>query len=330
MTRESPQRPVARHRLVRERRVKTLDPLEAWEQLAKGAYPKNTLRAWKADAVIFRAFCEREGLPFFPAEPETVAGFVVQCQKAGKKPATIRRYLATVARVHTAAGLSSPCASAPVRHALKTLARTAPTRQRQAKAFTWDDIQSFLGRADGSLRDQRECALLCVAYDTMARRGELVAINLEDLRYARDGSGTVLMRRAATGQAHQGIPAYLAPGTVRRLRAWIRAAEIREGAVFRRIMMNGTVTERLSPDVVSVILKRIGRRLGWRPADVALVSGQSIRVGATQDLLALDIDLASVMQSGRWKSARMPMRYGENVMSPQGAMARAAKSQGRN
>ena len=60
------------------------------------------------------------------------------------------------------------------------------------------------------------------------------------------------------------------------------------------------------------------------------MSGHSIRVGATQDLLALNIDLASVMQAGRWKTNRMPMRYGENVLAARGGMARAASEQGRN
>jgi hypothetical protein len=45
---------------------------------------------------------------------------------------------------------------------------------------------------------------------------------------------------------------------------------------------------------------------------------------ATQDLLALNIDLASVMLAGRWKSNRMPMRYGERVLAAKGGMARAA------
>jgi hypothetical protein len=48
-----------------------------------------------------------------------------------------------------------------------------------------------------------------------------------------------------------------------------------------------------------------------------------------QYLLALNIDMASVMQAGRWKDTRMPMRYGEKVLVSRGAMARAAKSQGR-
>ncbi len=67
-----------------------------------------------------------------------------------------------------------------------------------------------------------------------------------------------------------------------------------------------------------------GRRYTWR------VSGHSVRVGATQDLLALNIDLASVMQAGRWKSTRMPMRYGEEALAARGGMARAAEAQGRD
>lgn len=63
---------------------------------------------------------------------------------------------------------------------------------------------------------------------------------------------------------------------------------------------------------------------------VGQISGHSIRVGATQDLLALNIDLASVMQSGRWKSTRMPMRYGEEVLAARGGMAIAAAAQGRD
>ena len=64
--------------------------------------------------------------------------------------------------------------------------------------------------------------------------------------------------------------------------------------------------------------------------EVEGVSGHSIRVGATQDLLALNIDLGSVMQAGRWKTTTMPMRYGEHQLAGRGAMARAADSQGRD
>jgi hypothetical protein len=75
--------------------------------------------------------------------------------------------------------------------------------------------------------------------------------------------------------------------------------------------------------------KAVARYLKLPPEDIQSVSGHSVRVGATQDLLALNVDLASVMREGRWKTVRMPMRYGEHVMAARGGMARAAQAQGR-
>jgi hypothetical protein len=77
-------------------------------------------------------------------------------------------------------------------------------------------------------------------------------------------------------------------------------------------------------------IKRVARWIGMPGKQVHQVSGHSVRVGAAQDLLALNIDLASVMQAGRWKSSRMPVRYGENVLAARGAIARAEQLQGRN
>ena len=87
---------------------------------------------------------------------------------------------------------------------------------------------------------------------------------------------------------------------------------------------------RLSPAAVGNIFKSVAKFIKMASEDIRVVSGHSIRVGATQDLLALNIDLASVMQAGRWKTNRMPMRYGEHVLAARGGMARAAKQQGRD
>jgi hypothetical protein len=45
--------------------------------------------------------------------------------------------------------------------------------------------------------------------------------------------------------------------------------------------------------------KRVAAFVGMDRKNMQGVSGHSIRVGATQHLLALNIDLASVMQAGR-------------------------------
>ena len=125
-----------------------------------------------------------------PAKPATVAAFVEACGAKGKKPATIRRYLATIALAHRVAKLSNPCTEEPVRHALKGLTNEVSVAQRQARALGWAEIQEFLENAGESLPATRERALLCVAYDTMARRSELVALRSRGLQVPRRRVGS--------------------------------------------------------------------------------------------------------------------------------------------
>ena len=67
------------------------------------------------------------------------------------------------------------------------------------------------------------------------------------------------------------------------------------------------ISARVGPDIVAEVFNRLRERIGMPTDQVAAISEYSIRVGATQDLLALNSDLASVMQSESWKSARMPL-----------------------
>jgi hypothetical protein len=99
--------------------------------------------------------------------------------------------------------------------------------------------------------------------------------------------------------------------------------------VFRRLIGRGRIGDRLQVDAIAQTFKRVAKWVGMTPEEAKDVSGHSIRVGATQDMLALNIDLASVMQAGRWKTTAMPMRYGEEVQAGLGGMARTAKAQGR-
>jgi integrase len=306
------------------------ETLRAWDAMAQGAYPPNTVRAWRADWKAFTQFCLEQHLSALPASPHTVRAYIQHCMEKPKKPATTRRYVATIARAHLAAGLLSPAASEPVRLALKEMSRAQPARQRQARALGWAEIKQFLESAGQGIRADRERALLCMAYDTMARRSELIALNAEDLTLAPDGSGTVLIRRSKTDQEGEGVIAYLARETVRHLQQWLTVGNITEGAIFRRLIGRNVVGSRLHVDMVSDIFKRVGRWIKLPPDEVAQISGHSIRVGATQDLLALNIDIGSVMQAGRWKSTHMPMRYGQLVLANRGAMARAATEQERD
>jgi len=316
------------------------DRVRAWWERAQLVYPANTQKAWRCDWAVFLTFCEPTNACPLPATPETIAAFIVRCRIEGKKPATVRRYLSTIGLAHRVAKLMNPCDEEAVQLEIKGLTNAVGVRQRQARALGWAEIKRFLETAGESLPATRERALVCVAYDTMARRSELVALNVQDYRFLTDGTGRVLIRRSKTDQVGEGNTAYLSRTTVHYLKLWLDAAEIAEGAVFRRVIGRGTaqdlpagrgrIAERLSVDAIAQAFKRVAKWIKMPADEVAEVSGHSIRVGATQDLLALNIDLASVMQAGRWKTNRMPMRYGEHVLAARGGMARAAEVQGRD
>src|ERR1700689_93021 len=106
-----------------------LTALLEWQAMAEGAYSPNTLRAQKADGAIIQAFCESRGASYLPADPKTIRAFIEHCVQSGKKPATIRRYAATIGRIHVAAGLLNPCSSEYVRLGLKKMGRETSARQ---------------------------------------------------------------------------------------------------------------------------------------------------------------------------------------------------------
>src|ERR1017187_10571876 len=303
-----------------------LQRLREWQGMAEGAYSANTLRAHKADGAIFQVFCEGRGESFLPADPTTIRAFIEHQVKAGKRPATVRRYIATIGRAHVGAGLLNPCSGEAVRLALKKMGRETSARQEQARALGWNEIKEFIGSAGKGLRADRERAMLCVAYETLARRGELVALELRDIEFWPNGTGQALIRRGKTDAEGQGRVAYLSRETVKWLKIWLDHAKINEGPIFRRLIGRDEIGDALHPGSIAPIFNRVAQWIGMPARFVDQVGGHSTRVGAAPDLAALDIDVAAIARAGGWKSARMPLQYAEKINAARSGMARAASS----
>src|SRR6202049_3956402 len=153
-----------------------------------------------------------------------------------RAPHTPNFRLLSIARVHIAAHLPNPCSSEAVRLGLKKMGRETSARQDQAHPLNWKDIKEFIDSAGDGLRADRERAMLCVAYETLARRGELVALELRDIDFHPNGTGQALIRRGKTDAIGQGRVAYLSRTTVRWLKVWLEHSGVEEGAVFRRLI----------------------------------------------------------------------------------------------
>ena len=208
--------------------------------------------------------------------------------------------------------------------ALKRMARARGERQQQAMGLNDHLIVKMLAGAGRRLVDLRNKALLTVAYTTMCRRSELVALLREDLRIDPDGWGTITIQRSKTDQTGIGAAVAITADAVQHLQAWLTAARIESGPLFRRVDRHRRVRGPLDAASVSRIYKAMAKRARLGPEEVARISGHSTRVGACQDMVRYGADIVGAMQAGRWRSATMVARYAEGP----GSQARRCHSGG--
>ena len=195
--------------------------------------------------------------------------------------------------------------------------------------LTWPLRQRLLEAAGDRLIDDRNRALLAVAYDALLRRAELVSLQIADLFEELQGDGSLLVRRSKTDGEGSGEIVWVGPDTLRLVRAWLDRAGIAEGMLFRSVAKGGRIGERLHPCQVPRIFKAMAREAGLPDAVTGNLSGHSARVGATQDMVAAGIELPAILHAGRWKSTAMVNRYGERLLARRSGAAQLARMQQR-
>lgn len=293
------------------------DRLRAHAEHIDGALAAETVRALRNDGRRFATWCAARGMAALPTTPETLRAYILEAGST-LAVATVRRHVASIAHLHRAAGLPDPAKIEAVRLTLRALARAKGTRQRQAAALTEAGVAAILATTrPTTLLSLRDRALVLVSRDLLARRGELVALRLEDLARGADGSATVLIRRSKTDQEGAGAVAWLSPRALRAVDAWLAAAGVAEGLLFRSLK-SGRAGGPLPARDVARRLKVLAARAGL---DARRVSGHSARVGMAQDLVAAGAELPAVMQAGRWATPAMPARYAERLLAGRGAVA---------
>ncbi len=295
--------------------------LDEHERVTRGAYSAATEKAWRSDSGIFADWCVHNRRATAPATPKTIAAFLDAKAGEGRKPATLRRYVASIARLHRAAGATDPTKSDEVRAALRRISKTKGVRQVQARAVTETEVEGIIEAVGASRepRDLRDLAVLLLGRDLLARRSELVALTVEDLKGVERGAGVALIRKSKTDREGEGASLYVSAQAMGAVRRWLKVAKIASGPLFRPIDRWGCIPDRaLGAETIPAILRRLLRRAGLESHGV---SGHSLRVGMTQDLVAAGVDLAAVMQAGRWKTSAMPSRYAEHLLAGRGAVA---------
>lgn len=297
---------------VRPANLAKLAPLAAAARVfAAEARSPRTRSAYRAAWSGFAAWCAEHELAALPAAPETLALYLSARAEAGAKVASLAQALAAIGEAHRVAGQESPVGAPVARETWKGIRRTLGTAPRRVAPVVASDLRAMVRALPAGPLGLRDRALLVVGFAGAFRRSELVALNVADLAFTAEGV-VVTVRRSKTDQegagATVGLPFGSDPATcpVRTLRAWLEAAGIAEGAVFRSVSRHGQVGAVLSGRDVARVVKRAAEGAGL---EAARYSGHSLRAGlATTAAKAGKADRA-IMAQGRWASRTMVDRY---------------------
>lgn len=277
--------------------------LTAAVDLAKAEKALSTRKAYGIDFQIFQAWCNGKGVASLPASPETVAAFLAAETSNGIRPSTLGRRIAAIRYAHKLAHLETPTNSEAVKATLRGIRRTmGAAKVRKAPAVA-AKMLSMVAFAPDSLAGLRDRALLLLGFAGAFRRSELVALDVADIDETSEGL-RVTIRRGKTDQEGEGATIAISRGDracpVKALRAWLDAAGIEAGPIFRAINKAGTVAEgRLTDRSVANIVKAYAKRAGF---DATTFSGHSLRSGFLTSAAANGASIFKMMDVSRHKS----------------------------
>ncbi|WLE01037.1 site-specific integrase (plasmid) [Agrobacterium leguminum] len=313
--------------------------LEAWGLAATGRS-----LAWPAPEALLlkfvaqhlwdpqkRATDSEHGMPDDVADNLRAHGFLKST--GPHAPATVRRRLANWSTLTRWRGLDGAFASPALKSAIRLAVRAVPRQRRRksAKAVTGDVLAKLLGTcATDSLRDVRDRALLMVAFASGGRRrSEVAALRCEQFTVepsipVEDGpplpSLAIHLGRTKTTTGEEDDVVYLTGRPVEALNAWLAAAKIDKGSVFRAIGRWGTVSRRaLDPQSINAILKQRAGLAGLEPGEY---SAHGLRSGYLTEAANSGIPLPEAMEQSRHRSIQQASSYYNNATRRSGRAAR--------
>jgi site-specific recombinase XerD len=261
-----------------------------------------TRRAYGADFLIFRAWCEERQLDALPASPATVAAFLAHEASRNVKASTIGRRVAAIRYAHKLAGLNTPTDDERVKATVRGIRRTLGTARAKKAPATAERLLAMAASTGAGLKGLRDRALLLLGFAGAFRRSELVALDVSDVEDTPEGM-KVTIRRSKTDQEGAGqiiaIPLGKIACPIAALKEWVVAAGIQSGAIFRSVNRHGRIGGRLTDQSVSDVVKEHAARLRLDPNQFA---GHSLRAGFLTSAASRGASIFKMMDVSRHRS----------------------------
>jgi integrase len=302
------------------------------QDLASPDLAASTERAYAHDWADFQQFCARHGLEALPAAPQTLALYLKSLEtRRSRSPAalrgtpaqlmgrpaglalpTLRRRLAAIASRHTAAGRETPTDHPFVRRMLRRYARSRGTAVKKKDPLLIERLPSLLLGMSDDEPAVRDRALLLLGYAGAFRRSELVALDVEHLRFSKQGLYVWIAaakndpRKAGRELYVPRLPADKAElCAVAALERWLAVVGA-AGAVFRTFDLRGRLTDnRLDAGDVARVVRRRAAAAGVA-GDFA---GHSLRRGFITNAAKKKVPIESIKRVTGQRSSGIVLDY---------------------
>jgi integrase len=228
------------------------------------------------------------------------------------KLSTVTQRVAVLSTAHKLKRLANPCELPSVRTLLSRARRSSVKRgERPTKktAITRQELEAMLATCDDSLEGLRDRALLYFGFASGGRRrSEIAAADMRDLRKTGDEGYIYRLEYSKTQQA--GVKVDSTPDkpilgrSAQALSAWLEAARILEGAIFRRIWKD-RVGPALLPGSVATIVKRRASMAGLE----GNFGAHSLRSGFVTEAGKQGVPLPAVMAMTEHRSVASVIGY---------------------
>ena len=160
------------------------------EEGKAAALADNTRKAYRCGWASWARWAAKNGVTAFPAAPDHLQGWLATLWQEGKKPTTLRAYLAAVDYEHRYCAGSNPAQHPEVRRLVNGFNRRAAIDGyacKQAKPLRRSHIQQIIRYAEtrlaqADLRPQQQqkiladIAMIALAHDALLRCSELLSL----------------------------------------------------------------------------------------------------------------------------------------------------------
>ena len=296
------------------------------EEFRRRARALSTRRAYATDWADFTVWCGRHGAQPLPADPRVVALYLSD-QAKSKRTSTLQRRLSAIQHYHVEAGHRLDTRHPTLRDVWTGIKRTLGVATRSKAPTVTEELRELIAVLPTStLLGLRDRALLLLGFAGCFRRSEVAGLTVADCVLEPEGLVVTLTSSKTDrfGEGYvKGVPygTYEATCPVRAYTAWLSAARISEGPVFRPVNRHGRVLPKaITAQVVALIVKRAveaARQAAFMRGNFVLAdhfdpkryAGHSLRSGFLTSGAEAGVSLKELMDQAAHTRADTTMRY---------------------